>query len=251
MIDNPGDRVDSLSVVPKYYQLKDILLRKIEDGVWKPKEAIPAERDLEETYRVSRTTVRKALDILVTKGYLYREHGRGTFVAFPRLQQSLHSLSSFTEDMCLRGLEPGQKIFAVEWVVPSRRVFQALQMDDPSENVLRIYRLRLANAVPIGIHESYIHIQTETHITEETLQQHKSLYELLGESFGITVVEADETIKATIADEVEAKLLAIEIGSPLLKIERTAWAQNRQPVEFVSMLYRADWYSYYVRLSKE
>src|SRR5690606_24016866 len=109
-------QVNPFSAVPRYYQLKDILLQKIENGEWLPAQAIPSERELETLYNVSRTTIRKALDILVSKGYLYREHGRGTFVAYPRLQQSLHSLTSFTDDMKRRGLEPGQRLLSMEYV---------------------------------------------------------------------------------------------------------------------------------------
>ena len=63
-------------------------------------------------------------------------------------------------------------------------------------------------------------------------------------------MEADETLEATVADEQEASLLNIREGSPLLLIVRTTWSQERKPIEFVKMLYRADRYKYYVHMTR-
>ena len=96
-------RVDPFSAVPKYYQLSEILRQKIDDRDWQPHDSIPPERELEALYKVSRTTVREALNHLAEQGYIYREHGRGTFVSRPKMQHSLHILHSFTDDMKARG----------------------------------------------------------------------------------------------------------------------------------------------------
>lgn len=244
-------RVDAFSALPKYYQLKDILLRKIEDGDWQPEESIPSERELEEIYGVSRTTIRKALDILVSKGYLYREHGRGTFVAFPRLQQSLHTLTSFTEDMRRRGMEPGQRILMVDCIQPSRRIRQALSLRSDIELVLRVERLRLGNDEPVGIHDVYLPLCDKDPITADELARSGSLYALLQAKYNLTVADADESLESTVADEREAELLHISQGSPLLLIERISRLESGRPIEFVRMLYRADRYKYYVHLSRD
>lgn len=245
------DRVDASSILPKYYQLKDILLQKIEDGDWQPEEAIPSERELEEIYNVSRTTVRKALDMLVAKGHLYREHGRGTYVAFPRLQQSLHSLTSFTEDMRRRGMEPGQRILTVDCIPPSKRIHRALALGPEENLVLRVERLRLGNGEPVGIHDAYLPLCGENPITADDLARTGSLYALMRTKHNLIVFDADETLEATIADEIEAQLLQIPVGSPLLLIERTSRMESGRPIEFVRMLYRADRYKYYVHLSRD
>ena len=112
-IDRPI-RVDPFSVVPKYYQLAEILQHKIEGGEWQPHDALPAERELETIYGVSRTTVREALNHLAKQGYIYRAHGKGTFVARPKLRQSLHLLQSFTNDIASRGFVAGQQILEIK-----------------------------------------------------------------------------------------------------------------------------------------
>lgn len=244
------NRVVPYSVIPKYQQLADILVQEIEDGRWDAREAIPSERELEDLYNVSRTTVRKALEVLISKGYLYREHGRGTFVTPPKLQQSLHSLTSFTNDISRRGLEAGQRILSVERVDAPVRVRERLELSHEEQPVMRIERVRLANDEPIGIHIAYLALADDRQITEEEMDRFGSLYELLETKFNIVITEADETLEATAANEREASYLHIREGSPLLLIERTSWTQERRPVEFVKMLYRADRYKYYVHMTR-
>ena len=243
-------RVDPFSVVPKYYQLSEILRQKIEDNVWLPHDPLPPERELESLYNVSRTTVREALNHLTDQGYIYREHGRGTFVARPKMQHSLHILHSFTDDMKMRGFSAGQQILGVNRVVPPTRARKQLELSSDVTKVLQIERLRFANDEPIGLHLAYLPLTTEQTITAQELTEFGSLYALLETRFSLLPLEADETLEATIADKREAELIKIKVGSPLLLLERTTFSQHRRPLEFVKMLYRADRYKYYVNIKR-
>ena len=79
------------SPLPLHYQLKQILLEMIENELLKPGDSIPSERELCEAQDVSRMTVNKAILSLVNEGVLYREQGKGTFVAKPKINQNLSS----------------------------------------------------------------------------------------------------------------------------------------------------------------
>jgi len=243
-------RIDPYSYVPKYHQLFGILRTKIENGEWEPNQSIPSERELEKSYNISRTTIRQALSLLDDYGYIYRELGRGTFVAPPKLQNSLHELTSFTGDMEERGLKPGHKILSLEYVQPPTVVRQQLELPDSVDKVLYIERLRFADDVPIGIHYAYLPLNEKEPITEEEIDEYGSLYDLLQSKYNLIPAEADETLEATIADANEAKLLGINKGAPLLLIERTVWSQNRKTMEFVRILYRGDRYKYFVHLTR-
>jgi GntR family transcriptional regulator len=239
--------IDPNNVLPKYFQLVNILRHKIEDGEWLPYQAIPSERELEKIYHVSRITIREAIAILTRQGYLYREHGRGTFVSPQKLQKPIQKLTSFSEDMIKRGLQPGQRILRMEWVQPSDRVARILDLP-PGDKVLRIDRIRLANNKPMGLEYSHIVLPDGESITREDLETAGSLYELLKTHFNLIPTEADETVEATLASFEEAALLETAPGSPILLTSRTLWAQNRRPVEFVKILYRGDRYQYTARL---
>ncbi len=245
------DHIDPYDLLPKYGQLADIIRQKIERGEWAGEEPIPSERELEEMYRVSRTTVRQALDVLVRRGYIYRDHGRGTFATPRKLQNSLHTLTSFSQDMQRRGLMPGQKILSFGQVEVSVQIRQQLGLPHGMTRALRIERLRYADGEPIGIHDSYLALGPDQVIERQELDQAGSLYELLETRFGLVAAEADETIEATVADETEAALLAINPGEPLLLMKRTVQSQQHEVIEYARVLYRADRYQYSVHLSHE
>ena len=243
-------RVDPLSAVPKYYQLSEIIRQKIDNKEWRPHDPLPPERELETLYNVSRTTVREALNHLADQGYIYREHGRGTFVSRPKMQHSLHILHSFTDDMRMRGFTAGQDILEFGDTNPSTKVRKQLELEPDKERVICIERLRHADNDPIGIQTAYLPLSSDQIITIEELIKFGSLYSLLETKFSLIPVEADETLEATVANQREATLLNIKEGSPLLLLERTTYSQQRRPMEFSKMLYRADQYKYYVHITR-
>lgn len=242
--------IDPGNILPKYYQLATILRQKIEEGAWKEHEPIPSERQLEEQYNLSRPTIRQAIDLLVNQGYLYRLHGKGTFVSPPKLQKGIFELTSFSEDMRNRGLEPGQTFLEFGMVDAPVKVARKLELPE-GRQVLRIKRVRLGSGVPIGIQDSYLALGEGQTITREEVEARGSIYAILQEKFNIFPSEADETLEVTLASTEEAMLLQIPVGSPLLLMERTLWSQERKAVEFVKILYRGDRYKYTLRLTRK
>ncbi|HOW92195.1 MAG TPA: GntR family transcriptional regulator [Anaerolineaceae bacterium] len=241
--------IDPYNAVPKYYQLASILRQKIEDGEWQPRSAIPSERQLEVLYHISRTTIREAIDSLVQQGYLYREHGRGTFVSPRKLQKGWMELTSFSEDLLKRGLQPGQIIRNLSQVIPPISVLKRLELA-PGSAVFCIERVRLADGTPIGLQTSYLALGPDQLITLEELEASGSLYRILNEKFNIHPSEADETLEVTLATPQEAALLNIPTGAPLLLSERVLFSQERRPIEYVKILYRGDRYQYYTHLNR-
>ena len=77
--------LDRNSPIPLYYQLKNVLLTKIQQSEWQAGDLIPSEQELQETFGLSRTTVRQTLSELVNEGWLSRHRGRGTFVTHPTM----------------------------------------------------------------------------------------------------------------------------------------------------------------------
>jgi len=243
--------IDPADAVPKYYQLAKILRQQIEEGIWKQQETIPSERKLEAHYNLSRPTIRQAIDLLIRQGYLYRVHGRGTFVSPQKLQMGIQELTSFSEDMRKRGLEPGQIFLEFGFVVPPVKIAHRLGINDTKIKVLRIKRIRTGNGEPIGIQDSYLVLSEGQDITRQELEESGSIYFILQEKLGIFPSEADETIEVTLASSEEAEELQISEGSPLLLNERIMWSQDRKVIEFVRILYRGDRYKYLVRLTRK
>src|SRR4051812_17560519 len=102
--------------MPRYYQLKEIIRQKVSNGLWAPGTPIPSERELCEQYGISRMTARQSITELVNEGYLYREQGKGTFVAQPKITQQLTLLTGFTEDMEARTKRPSAQVLSQKMV---------------------------------------------------------------------------------------------------------------------------------------
>jgi GntR family transcriptional regulator len=232
-----GDRV------PKYYRLKEALLEVI--GQLEPGALLPTERALCEAYGVSRTTVRQALQELLVDGQLYRLQGKGTYVARPKVVQTL-ALTSYTEDMQARGLVPASRLLGVDRVPGTAEVADVLALE-PGAEVLRIERLRLADHEPMAIETLYVEAARFPKL-ERRLGQTSSFYELLRTEYRVQLAEGEETIESAIAAPADAELLGSEVGAPLLLLTRRTWDLEGRPVEFVRSLYRGDRYRFLTRL---
>src|SRR5215467_11208158 len=141
--------------LPLYYQLKEVLKQQIVSGHLAPNTTIPSEPELVAQYRVSRATVRQALSGLVHEGLLYRQHGKGTFVSEPRIQQPISELTSFTDEMRHIGKRPGGIVLVSELVRGSHTIREQLHLAD-AEQAIRLERLRTANGTPIAYQMTYL-----------------------------------------------------------------------------------------------
>lgn len=242
--------IDPDDYVPRYYQLANILRERIVEEKLQAHEPIPSERELERLYSVSRTTIRPAIDILVRQGFLYRQHGKGTFVSPPKLQKGISELTSFTEDMKRRGIVPGQKILTLGYAKPPENVRARLELPKGRAEVLCVDRIRLGNGSPMGLQTSYYNLPEGQTFSREELEAVGSIYALLREKLHLIPTEADETLEVTVATAREATLLHIKAGSPLLLSERTTYSQTRRVIEFAKILYRGDRYQYFAKLTR-
>jgi GntR family transcriptional regulator len=118
-----------------------------------PGAALPSERELAERYGLARMTVRNELERLTAEGSVYRLHGRGTFVAEPRIAQA-GAFSSFTEDMVARGLAPGSTVTSSEVIAADGFLAAALEVK-PGDDCFRLDRVRTADGHPMAIEQAY------------------------------------------------------------------------------------------------
>ena len=242
----PNDRIDRRSKLPYYQQLYEILRRKIARKDWKPGDMIPPESELTEMYQVSRSTVRQVLDMLVNDGLIYRERGRGTFIAPLTLEQSMVRIVSFTEDMHQRGFEPGTQVLSARLVPGSKDITERLQVPN-GEPLACVERLRLADGEPMSIEESYLINRYCPGVLQHDYA-HQSLREILERDYNLRLVTAKQVIRAISTPTNLADYLEVRPRSPLLFIERLSYSQNNLPIEFLRIYYRADRYSLFVEL---
>jgi GntR family transcriptional regulator len=234
------------SPVPLYYQLKQILVDKIDGAEWQTGDLIPSEQELQETYGLSRTTVRQTLAEMVNEGLLQRHRGRGTFVAQPQMTHDPVRRLGVSEYLEQQGIEPGWQIISTDWAEPPEGVRERLQLAE-TVRVYRIHRLRTANGEPIGYHYAYLPEFMVQHINVAALTEGASLRYLRNapQMEGST---AYRTIEATIADDPEISQLGAKRGDPILAIERILTAVDQTPIELLWAAYRGDRFKYQITI---
>jgi GntR family transcriptional regulator len=238
--------IDRSSKLPLYHQLYAILRDSILRGDWQPGDMIPPEPELIRRYSVSRTTVRQVLDMLVNDGLIYRQQGRGTFVAHPTVEQALVRIISFAEDMHQRGFNPGTQVLSSSLVPAPQDIAEKLEVE-AGEELAHLVRLRLADGEPMSIEESYLVHRYCPGVLEGEYASNP-LREALDRDYGIRWVRASQIIRAISASKDMAQLLSIPSKAALLSIERVSYSQQNLAVEFLRIYYRGDRYALYSKL---
>jgi len=235
--------------LPRYHQLKELIRARVRAGEWAPGSAIPSERELTERYRISRMTARQALTDLVREGVLYREQGRGTFVAQPRIAQQLLHLTGFTEDMRARRQRPAARVLDAAMIPADAPTADRLRIP-PGQPVFRVRRLRLADAEPLAVETAAISFPGCERLLGDDLAA-SSLYGLIETKYGQPLADAEQEVEAGAALDDEAGLLDLAPGDPVLRTRRVTYTQRRQPIEYAVAVYRGDKYTFYTRIVRD
>ncbi|MGJ3240833.1 MAG: GntR family transcriptional regulator [Anaerolineae bacterium] len=236
--------VDRNSPMPLYYQLKQLLLAKIESGELKAGDIFPTEQQIQDQYDVSRTTVRQSLSELEAEGKITRHRGRGTFVAKPKISHSPENYPNLADHMTMHGSQPGWKVLSADWVMPDDEIVRQLKLKE-DQKVFCLERLRLENQEAIGYHLAYVAPQYTSFIDEKSYTEGGSLRYLSGLST-LSDCVADRTLEAIPATHKLVSLLDIAQVDPLLRVKRTVYAPERQPIEFFIGVYRGDRFQYHI-----
>lgn len=240
-----AERVQAQGPGPLYVKLRRVLEYAIDSGTIGQGEALPTERDIAERAALSRVTVRKAVDDLVSDGRLIRRQGSGTFVAAPvsKVDQPLSQLTSFTEDMARRGLSTRSEWLKRGLYPPSPEEMMRLGLPVGSQ-VARLERLRLANDVPLAIERAAIAPEFLPDPDSVT----GSLYAAL-ERHDARPVHATQRISARNVEARDAILLGIQPGDAALYIERVSRLASGRIIEFTRSVYRGDTYDFVAELT--
>jgi GntR family transcriptional regulator len=230
---------------PKGQALREILeelAASLEPGA-----PLPSERLLADRYGLARMTVRGELDRLVAEGLVYRLHGRGSFVAEPRVAQAT-LFSSFSEDMRARGMTPGSVMHTHAVIEAGPFLAAALEIAARSP-VAEIERLRTADGAPMALERVYLPAERFPEIGAADLED-GSLFELLRGRYGIGLADADQRVVAVAIEPGEAALLDVDEGAPGLRFHTLARDGEGRPAYYATSLYRGDRYQIELRQSR-
>jgi GntR family transcriptional regulator len=239
--------IDSSSPVPKYVQLRGLLLDLIDEAELPVDAPMPSERDLCQRYALSRMTVRQAVDHLVAEGRLYRVPGKGTFVSRPKIDMPLRLASSFTAEMRSRGLVPGSVDLGHRTMPATVHIARGLHLQ-AGAYVHVLERLRTADGTPMALERCHIPATLAPGLLDIRLAG-QSLYTILEKTYGIVFDAGEQTVEAGIADLGDADLLGLPPGSAVLLLRRRSY-QGGVCAELTESTYRADRYQLHTALER-
>ena len=226
---------------PMYAQLIQYFTLQIQNGTLKPGTKLISEQDLCDVLKISRTTVRQAMNQLVLDGLIIRRAGKGSFVLEQKMKRSMNYLYNFSADMRASGFEPSSYILCQE-IIPLSAcadLNSVFSFNDHSTKLFHLKRIRCANTTPILVEETYIPYDLCQEI-EKIDFSHSSLYSVLSERYNLNLYHATESIEAVLIDEMNANFLKCETPSAGYHITRKSYLDSGWLFEYTTSISRAD-----------
>jgi GntR family transcriptional regulator len=220
--------------MPLYAQVRRGLEQRLATAEWRPGDRIPGEPELCLEYGVSRPVVRQALQELASEGAIVRRKGLGTFVAEPKVvsRSLVHSLVGFYQDMERMGVATETRVLAQALEPAGEKIGGRLKIEALTP-VVKISRLRSVGGHPVVLVSSYLPYALCPGLIHADLR-HQSLYGYLEQECGLRIGAGRREIEAVLATEEEARLLEVERGAPLLRLESVSSLEDGRPMEYFS-----------------
>lgn len=232
---------------PVYSQLVDVLRKEIKNN-YQPNDKLLSEREIMRKYAVSRNTVREALSELENIGYIYRQRGKGTFVAnMIDYTQKIGDEYSFTEQMKSMGRKPETRILEMYQRDADEYFSQKLKVP-VGTCLIKLKRLRLADGQPIMIDRTYLPQAKFPNLSRDDLElKQRSLYAIFLEDYGEKVKVADERLSVGIISDEDAKLLNVASNTAGFLARRTTYNHKNEIIEYTISSARGDQFVYNIK----
>jgi len=239
--------VDPMSRLPYYVQVKDTFGSLIAEGAWRVGDRLPGEPELCRTCGVSRTVIRQALTEMTYEGSIVRRKGKGTFVAPPKIEESLvQKLTGFHQDMVERGYTPVTHVLKQCAVAADAEVARRLCLE-PATEVIEIERVRFVRELPIVHVTTFLPSSLCPGLLDEDLSR-VSLYAVLEGKYGLALARGRRTFEAVPAGSRQAALLQVKPGAPLVMLDSISFLEDGRAIEYYRAYHRGDMSRFEVEL---
>ncbi len=232
-------RSDNGNKTPLYFQLKEQLKNDILNGTYNEGDLIPSERELQELFNISSTTIRRALNELVQDNYLERKPGKGTFVTLPKIKRNLRKVIGFTRNIIEMGMTPMTKVLDLK-IMPANIYARERLGLKKGEKIYRLKRLRFANDTPMILEERYIRTDLCPNLEKLTITD--SLWKIFEESYRLKPIRHLQDVKITTVSKEEAEFLELNGMDVAFLIHGITFIQDSIPLECEKTIYRSDKY---------
>ncbi len=228
----------------KYEIIANEIRNKIINNEYKTNEKLPDEKTLSKIFNCSRMTMKQAMDILVSEGYIIKSRGVGTYVR-PRYESSeknkvfANSPNVFGFSNNFEGYDKKTEVIEFKVVKATEEVANKLQIKK-GEFVYYIERVRFLNNKPTILEKIQMPLDKIVGLSKEIVEN--SIYNYIENNLNIKIYNADKIIRAKIANDHDIKYLKMNKGEPIIEMEHVVFSNNNVPIEYAIIHYRGDSY---------
>lgn len=231
-------KVQKQSQIPIYAQLQEIIKEMIDNEELQAHDLIPTEHEFCDYHHVSRMTVRTAIMSLVNEGILYREQGKGTFVAPQKPHYQMSGLKGLTEAMEELGYEVRTKTYSFSYEICSKKIAQIIGVA-VGEKALKIRRLRIVDEQPYAMETVWMNPNQYPNIREEMVTN-TSLYDVFRDIYQLIPAYTRQVVVPVRLSDAEQEVFALQEEPLGLLFERTTYTEENQVIEYTKSVYRID-----------
>lgn len=215
---------------PIYQKIEDYITSNIKSSQYAKGMMIPSEEEFCKLFNTSRMTVRKSLDSLVSKGYLHKVQGRGTFVSQFNFEKTMNSITGWKETMQAAGFKTKSTLLKMETIKANEKVAKNLNIKMESD-VIFIERLRYADGIPILIEHTFLNASMYPDFNKHAIHDF-SLYDIIEKEYHLPIHHAYQKIRTQKLEKRESNLLFSIDDASVMVLENVSFDTYTRPLEF-------------------
>ncbi|NVC61746.1 phosphonate utilization transcriptional regulator PhnR [Vibrio sp. 05-20-BW147] len=221
----------------QYIKIKEAIVEQIEAGMLAPRQKLPAERKLAESFDTTRVTLREALSLLEAEGRIYREDRRGWFISPLPLRYDPMQTLNFTNMALAQNRVPKTQLLGAKAMLANKAAARLLNLQ-PFSDVLRVDRVRYLEDRPVVYVTNYVRPELFANLLDHDLSN--SLTDIYREHFGVRYQKTRYRISTSTLLGEMAQALRATSGTPAMVVERINYNQQGELVDCAIEYWRHD-----------
>ncbi|SKA62319.1 phosphonate utilization transcriptional regulator PhnR [Enterovibrio nigricans] len=212
----------------QYVKIKDAIVEQIDAGMLSPRQKLPAERKLAETFDTTRVTLREALSLLESEGRIYREDRRGWFISPAPLRYDPTQTLNFTNMALNQGRQPKTELVNAKSILANKQAASLLELQ-PFSEVFQVNRVRYLDDRPVVYVTNYIRADVFPKLLSYDLAN--SLTDIYREHYGMVYQSIRYRISTSSLIGAQAQALRATSGTPAMVVERINYNQAGELID--------------------
>ena len=203
---------------PRYFLLQQNLKKQILSGFYKDGDLLPSENELSNYHKITRSTVRQALDNLVKEGYIIKRKGKGSIVRNKKTSLGLLSVKGFSDVVKGKKYEVRSEILEKPSIVPwPENFFYSVSNIEKQSGCIYLKRLRYVQDDPVMLEYTYLPDLNLPDFCQNPMVN-SSLFDTLTKRYHVEILDVEQDLRAVLADNETARYLQIKANAPVLHV---------------------------------